>query len=69
MRGGSGNGMGGNSGDDTIVGTGTVTQMADEDPVDKIVKILNAHHNSLAWIDQKTRQLKKELTILGERIR
>ena len=37
-------------------------------PLAKIVQILNAHHNNLTWLDSKSRQLKRDVSVLNESV-
>lgn len=36
------------------------------DPIMKVIAILNHHHENLSWIDEKTREIQKEIGILGK---
>jgi hypothetical protein len=38
-------------------------------PLGKIVEILNEHHNSLVWIDSKTRQLQRNIQLVSREMK
>lgn len=48
--------------------TGSITtgdvRSTDENPIAKIVAVLNNHHESLAWLDDKAKQMEKDMAIV-----
>ncbi|KAJ1438193.1 hypothetical protein B484DRAFT_392444 [Ochromonadaceae sp. CCMP2298] len=53
------------------LGAGLVTGDAVEDsnnPIAKIVTVLNNHHESLAWLDEKSRQLHREIAVVKKEL-
>jgi hypothetical protein len=60
--GGGGTGVGGLDGDDGAVGAAAA-------PAAKIVAVLNSHHDTLALLDAKSRQLQQELLVISRDIR
>ena len=46
-----------------------LTQTDDQSATNVVLKILNKHHRSLEWLDQRTRQLNDEVTSTAKRLR
>merc|ERR1712196_707550 len=41
-----------------------ISGAGDSNPVDKIVAVLNSHHDCLAWLDDKTNELNRDVSEL-----